>query len=279
MEKVPLKPYILIIDEINRGNISKILGELITLIEPSKRIGNDEELRVTLPYSQEIFGVPSNLYIIGTMNTADRSIALLDTALRRRFEFSEMMPDCEVLKSIWLVKDTEDKRDKENDLQDTNLHIDEYQVLESKILFNILKTLNHRIEFLLDREHTIGHAFFFEKAKYFENKEYSWYELSLNDLKTIFAKKIIPLLQEYFYEDYAKIDAVLNGNGMIKSKSMQDLNVSLSNEFVDSEKKIYEIVPLEDGIWGNPQTYIKIYKTNQQWIIKVYVSLNGKALG
>ncbi|WP_297601486.1 MULTISPECIES: McrB family protein [Helicobacter] len=264
VEKVPLKPYILIIDEINRGNISKILGELITLIEPSKRIGNDEELRVTLPYSQEIFGVPSNLYIIGTMNTADRSIALLDTALRRRFEFSEMMPDCEVLKSIWLVKDTEDKRDKENDLQDTNLHIDEYQVLESKILFNILKTLNHRIEFLLDREHTIGHAFFFEKAKYFENKEYSWYELSLNDLKTIFAKKIIPLLQEYFYEDYAKIDAVLNGNGMIKSKSMQDLNVSLSNEFVDSEKKIYEIVPLEDGIWGNPQTYIKIYKTNQQ---------------
>lgn len=71
-------------------------------------------------------------------------------------------------------------------------------------------------------------------------------------------------MQEYFYEDYAKIDAVLNGNGMIKSKSMQDLNVSLSNEFVDSEKKIYEIVPLEDGIWGNPQTYIKIYKTNQQ---------------
>ncbi|MDE7175332.1 MAG: AAA family ATPase [Helicobacter sp.] len=262
VEKVPLKPYILIIDEINRGNISKILGELITLIEPSKRIWNDEELRVTLPYSQETFGVPSNLYIIGTMNTADRSIALLDTALRRRFEFSEMMPDCEVLKSIWLVKDTEDKRDKENNLQDTNLHIDEYQVLESKILFNILKTLNHRIEFLLDREHTIGHAFFFEGAKFFKNNENVWYELSLNDLKTIFAKKIIPLLQEYFYEDYAKIDAVLNGNGMIKSKSMQDLDISLSDEFVDSEKKIYEIVPLEDEIWSNPQTYIKIYETN-----------------
>ncbi|WP_300901992.1 MULTISPECIES: McrB family protein, partial [Helicobacter] len=209
MEKVPLKPYILIIDEINRGNISKILGELITLIEPSKRIGNDEELRVTLPYSQETFGVPSNLYIIGTMNTADRSIALLDTALRRRFEFSEMMPDCEVLKSIWLVKDTEGKRDKENYLQDTNLHIGEYGVREeTEILFQILKALNHRIEFLLDREHTIGHAFFFEKAKFFKNNENVWYELSLNDLKTIFAKKIIPLLQEYFYEDYAKIDAV-----------------------------------------------------------------------
>lgn len=264
MEKVPLKPYILIIDEINRGNISKILGELITLIEPSKRIGNDEELRVTLPYSQETFGVPSNLYIIGTMNTADRSIALLDTALRRRFEFSEMMPDCEVLKSIWLVKDTEGKRDKENYLQDTNLHIDEYQVLESKILFNILKTLNHRIEFLLDREHTIGHAFFFEGAKFFKNNENVWYELSLNDLKTIFAKKIIPLLQEYFYEDYAKIDAVLNGNGMVESKSMQDLGINLSDEFVESNKRIYKIASLDNAIWDNPQTYIKIYETNQQ---------------
>lgn len=197
------------------------------------------------------------------MNTADRSIALLDTALRRRFEFSEMMPDCEVLKSIWLVKDTEGKRDKENYLQDTNLHIDEYQVKESKILFNILKTLNHRIEFLLDREHTIGHAFFFEKAKYFENKKYSWHELSLNDLKTIFAKKIIPLLQEYFYEDYAKIDAVLNGNGMIESKSMQDLDISLSDEFVESNKRIYKIASLDNAIWDNPQTYIKIHKTNQ----------------
>ena len=265
MEKVPLKPYILIIDEINRGNISKILGELITLIEPSKRIGNDEELRVTLPYSQETFGVPSNLYIIGTMNTADRSIALLDTALRRRFEFSEMMPDCEVLKSIWLVKDTEGKRDKENYLQDTNLHIGEYGVREeTEILFQILKALNHRIEFLLDREHTIGHAFFFEKAKFFKNNENVWYELSLNDLKTIFAKKIIPLLQEYFYEDYAKIDAVLNENEMIESKNMQDLGINLSDEFVESEKKIYKIVPLENEIWDNPQTYIKIYETNQQ---------------
>ena len=254
MEKVPLKPYILIIDEINRGNISKILGELITLIEPSKRIGNDEELRVTLPYSQETFGVPSNLYIIGTMNTADRSIALLDTALRRRFEFSEMMPDCEVLKSIWLVKDTEGKRDKENYLQDTNLHIGEYGVREeTEILFQIL-----------DREHTIGHAFFFEKAKFFKNNENVWYELSLNDLKTIFAKKIIPLLQEYFYEDYAKIDAVLNENEMIESKNMQDLGINLSDEFVESEKKIYKIVPLENEIWDNPQTYIKIYETNQQ---------------
>ncbi|WP_304404418.1 AAA family ATPase, partial [Helicobacter rodentium] len=218
MEKVPLKPYILIIDEINRGNISKILGELITLIEPSKRIGNDEELRVTLPYSQETFGVPSNLYIIGTMNTADRSIALLDTALRRRFEFIEMMPDCEELNKIFLVKQiiSEDRlkgKWKENltpeEYRYNNVNVKDIGYGEtSEFLVKLLKTINHRIEFLLDREHTIGHAFFFEKAEPFCNEEGCWYELSINDLKAIFVKKIIPLLQEYFYEDYAKIDAV-----------------------------------------------------------------------
>lgn len=272
VEKVPLKPYILIIDEINRGNISKILGELITLIEPSKRIGNDEELRVTLPYSQETFGVPSNLYIIGTMNTADRSIALLDTALRRRFEFSKMIPDCEELNKIFLVRQIISK-DRLKGKWKENLTPEEYRYNNikdigygetSEFLVKLLKAINHRIEFLLDREHTIGHAFFFEKAKLFCNKEGCWYELSINDLKAIFTKKIIPLLQEYFYEDYAKIDAVLNGNGMIESKSMRDLGVNLSDEFVESEKRIYEIVSLDNEIWDNPQTYIKIYKTNQQ---------------
>lgn len=157
-----LKPYILIIDEINRGNISKILGELITLIEPSKRIGGDEELRVSLPYSANEFdggkgfGVPSNLYIIGTMNTADRSIALLDTALRRRFEFVEMMPQPELLKII--------------------------KVENGEInLQTLLETMNERIEFLLDREHTIGHSFFINVN-------------SLSELKQVFKNKIIPLL-------------------------------------------------------------------------------------
>lgn len=144
-----LKPYILIIDEINRGNISKILGELITLIEPGKRIGASEELRVSLPYSNESFGVPKNLYIIGTMNTADRSIALLDTALRRRFEFIELMPDSSKIN---------------NDYKDVNL-------------LKLLDSINNRIEFLLDREHTIGHAFFIDVK-------------NLEDLKNIFAKKL-----------------------------------------------------------------------------------------
>lgn len=249
------EPYILIIDEINRGNISKILGELITLIEPSKRIGENEALEVTLPYSQESFGVPNNLYIIGTMNTADRSIALLDTALRRRFEFIEMMPDCEALKNIWLVKNINNKRNEKNELRKDEYY-DECDMMEAEISFKILQAINHRIEFLLDREHTIGHAFFFEKAKYYKNNEVNWWELALEDLKTIFAKKIIPLLQEYFYEDYAKIDAVLNENGMIESQTMQDLGISLSDDFIDSEKSIYRIT--DSSKWGI-KNFQKIY--------------------
>ncbi|MGX2982154.1 McrB family protein [Helicobacter sp. 23-1045] len=236
--EVKLKPYILIIDEINRGNIAKILGELITLIEPSKRIGaSDEEkargignesLEVTLPYSSEngkTFGVPSNLYIIGTMNTADRSIALLDTALRRRFEFVEMMPKPETLEKI--------------------------KVENGEInLQTLLEKMNARIEFLLDREHTIGHAFFFEKVC--ENT------LTLESLKEIFAKKIIPLLQEYFYDDYKKIQAVLNDNQMIKPKPKPDF-LGKFNDEIDSEKVVYEIT--DSNSWDT-LTFIKICKSN-----------------
>lgn len=176
------EPYVFIIDEINRGNISKIFGELITLIEETKRAGAPEAMEAVLPYSGESFSVPRNVYILGTMNTADRSIALMDTALRRRFDFIEMMPDPEVLESLGAGK----------------------VVIEGEE-FNIarmLEIINERIEFLFDREHTIGHAFFTKLAK----------DPSIKTLASIFEKNVIPLLQEYFYEDYAKIQFVLGDN-------------------------------------------------------------------
>ena len=172
------EPYVFIIDEINRGNISKIFGELITLIESTKRAGMPEEASAILPYSGDEFSVPSNVYILGTMNTADRSIALMDTALRRRFQFVEMMPDSDVLRKI---------------------HADKVEDLDVAAM---LDKINERIEYLYDREHTIGHAFFTDLKD----------DVTLEKLQSIFEKSVIPLLQEYFYEDYQKIQLVLGDN-------------------------------------------------------------------
>ncbi|EAK1754416.1 AAA family ATPase, partial [Campylobacter jejuni] len=249
-EKINL-PYIIIIDEINRGNVSKIFGELITLIEPSKRLGNEEALELTLPYSGEKFGVPKNVYIIGTMNTADRSITSLDTALRRRFEFVEMMPNSDLLNNVFICKDVENPNEDEDYLGD-DAKTEGY----AEILQNILISINKRIEFLLDREKTIGHAFFmseavkFNKNNWIKPDEYEedWYVLSISKLKKVFQNKIIPLLQEYFYNDYALINAVLNDNGMIFEDKKDDkyLQKIKNLDSVNSERSIYNIASFDD---------------------------------
>ena len=176
------RPCVFIIDEINRGNISKIFGELITLIEPSKREGAPEAMSAKLPYSGKDFSVPLNVYILGTMNTADRSIALMDTALRRRFSFEEMMPDANVLRNLGIDKVTAGGKT-----------LDVAAMLEA---------MNRRIEALYDREHTLGHALFMRLNG----------SCDLETLASVFEDSIVPLLQEYFYEDYEKIQLVLGDN-------------------------------------------------------------------
>jgi len=185
------------------------------LIEPSKRIGADEEIRVKLPYSgdsEEPFGVPSNLYIIGTMNTADRSIALMDTALRRRFHFEEMMPDLKVVEKL-------------NNIDSINIK-------------TLLETINKRIEYLYDRDHQIGHAYFMS-LKDIADKEQKEIELD-----NIFRNKIIPLLQEYFYDDWEKIQIVLgdhydqiNATKSLSGNDEKDFNSGVNKyRFIQSFK-------------------------------------------
>ncbi len=177
------KKYVLIIDEINRGNVSSIFGELITLIEKEKRSGGKEELEVTLPYSKSCFKVPENVYIIGTMNTADRSIEALDTALRRRFSFVHMEPKSSIIKDYGKSK---------GQIEDVDVCL-------------LLDKINERIEKLIDKDHRIGHSYFMDAV-------------SIDDLKLVFRDAILPLLQEYFFGDNGKIGLVLGSRFIEKVK-------------------------------------------------------------
>ena len=212
------KQFVLIIDEINRGNIAKIFGELITLIEDSRRLGADDETQVTLPYSKDSFGVPNNLYLIGTMNTADRSIQLLDTALRRRFDFVEMMPE-------------PDHKDISTDVKGVDCQ-------------KMLKAMNERITALLDRERQIGHTYLLGVD-------------TMEKLSYAFQNKIFPLLQEYFFDDWSKIRAVLGQNDFVTKKDVA--NLSLDLEQADEDRTIYERLPGDDPGWTDPEEYKKIY--------------------
>ncbi|UEG55037.1 AAA family ATPase [Mucilaginibacter daejeonensis] len=255
------KPYVLIIDEINRGNIAKIFGELITLIEPDKRLGHAEGLTVTLPYTRDDFGVPANLYLIGTMNTADRSVEALDTALRRRFSFKEMEPRPELLspahivwRFLWKYEDLawEDKdylvyeQELFDLLQpDEQFKIDRKETWDSfKVqevaqidlfrayayeginLEKLLRTVNDRLEVLKDRDHLIGHAYFLQVY-------------SLDQFMTVFRDNLIPLLQEYFFGDYYKIQLVI-GSGFITSVT-NAVTFAIADEDQFDEKEIYSI--------------------------------------
>lgn len=232
----PSNRYAVVIDEINRGNIAKIFGELITLIEPDKREGMPNAISVQLPYSGESFAVPANVDIIGTMNTADRSLALLDIALRRRFEFVEIMPDPSVLKGS------------EINFSGTSIDVVE-----------LLKTLNERIEALFDRDHTIGHAYFVEIGKLTDHAA------RFMELKATFKNRIIPLLQEYFFEDWHKIRLILGDN-------QKPLGDQFVREIPDEAERLFgeshdldgsALKPrfaVQESALENPAAYVAIYK-------------------
>ena len=213
-------PYVLIIDEINRGNVSQIFGELITLVEEDKRLGNPEAIEVTLPYSKESFGVPRNVHIIGTMNTADRSVEAIDTALRRRFSFVEVPPEPDLISEVGQA---------------------DQGIVEGIDLPELLRVMNRRIEKLLDKDHMIGHSYFLSIE-------------DIGDLKAVFHSKVIPLLQEYFFGDYGKIGLVIGFGFFVDEESQTGDDFFAPFEYDDSgsllEKRVYhlrDVAEMEDG--------------------------------
>lgn len=217
------RKYVLIIDEINRGNIASIFGELITLIDPDKREGGAEALRLLLPYSKTQFCVPPNLHIVATMNSADRSVEAMDLALRRRFTFVEMKPEAQLLQQNTAMR---------------RLGID---------LAQLLAAINQRLELLLDKDYCIGHSYFMKIE-------------SLGDLQKVFAIEIIPLLQEYFFGNYSKIGLVLGKDFILtKKKAHQNTFADFDHEFAGelAEKAIYQIRPMEEL---DANAFIRIYQ-------------------
>jgi 5-methylcytosine-specific restriction protein B len=227
-EMDPENRYAIFIDEINRGNVSAIFGELITLIEQDKRKGATNPMSVMLPYSKKQFSVPNNVDIYGTMNTADRSVEALDTALRRRFSFEEMLPKPQLL------------REKGENGSGKVGEID---------LVELLITINDRIEALVDRDHTIGHAFFMEVD-------------SLDSLRNVFANKVIPLLQEYFYGDYAKMEMVIGPNFFNSDKRKKKVLFAVQNEDVEIPTGSYELINVMDQDFDFESALERLFSTN-----------------
>lgn len=280
------KNYVLIIDEINRGNISQIFGELITLLEDDKRLGESESLSVILPYSKEKFAIPPNLHIIGTMNTADRSVEALDTALRRRFVFEEKEPNPALLtpeRMVWqfwwdyenylwsnadflkierafyeligfpVEEDEENKKEeywltmKQEPLNPQKASIIAHFSFSGINLSKLLLHINSRIEKLLSKDYRIGHAYLVKVR-------------SVADLKYVFKNKILPLLQEYFYGDYGKIGLVL-GQVFIKSKGpVQTINLKQVDDYDTGDLNQAKTYQIQDVTVWDDQTFIENVK-------------------
>lgn len=218
------KTVLLCIDEINRGNVASIFGDLISLIESSKRLGAGElEMMAILPYSQKAFGVPANLFIVGTMNTADRSIQLLDSALRRRFKFEELLPN--------------------------------YDVIDNDDAEKILRRINARVRCLLNKDNQIGHSYLMFAQDYCE-------------ILSALYNKIIPLLEEFFYNDIHKVRFVLNDNdnGLFyveDSEAKAAYEIFQNEEIDDEDRDFFELNPaIADAIESKDESECKKYLAN-----------------